>query len=579
MGVGRYLKEQKPSVQVVAVEPPSGELVQGLRNLDDGFVPPIFDPDDARPEVRSCGPASRSSGCAGCSTTARCSRASRRARRSRARRSWRRDGLGHDRHAAARRRVEVPLVGRVDRRPRRGRRARHADQLLVAVRDAPADCRRDRTRRRGAARVAASSPSRPRPCTASAPTRRRPTRSRRLYAVKGRPADHPVIVHLAAADQLDDWAADVSPDARRAGGGVLARSAHPRARRAPSGCPTRSPAGSTRWALRVPDQPVALGAAARVRRRGRGAVGQPVRAGEPDHRRRRARRPRRRRRHGPRRRPVPRRRRVDDRRLRRRRRHDPPARRSRARAGRGCARPRGADPGRRLGACAGHADVALRAARRVSRSSTRTTLANRARRELQRGARVGVLAPKLPARPRRRTRSSLGAPADPDEYARSLYRLLRAADDARPRRAARGRADPRLGVGSPTGCGDRLRRGRRRATMTSTARSACSTPGLGGLTVLRALIDLLPDERIVYFGDTGRFPYGPKPRDEVLKYALEITDVLLDTRGEGARGGVQQRGRRRARRARRAARHPGGRRDRARDCAPAMPSPAPGASG
>jgi len=45
MGVGRYLKEQNPSVHVVAVEPPSGELVQGLRNLEDGFVPPIFDPD------------------------------------------------------------------------------------------------------------------------------------------------------------------------------------------------------------------------------------------------------------------------------------------------------------------------------------------------------------------------------------------------------------------------------------------------------------------------------------------------------------------------------------------------------
>jgi [CysO sulfur-carrier protein]-thiocarboxylate-dependent cysteine synthase len=44
MGVGRYLKEQNPAVQVVAVEPPSGELVQGLRSLDDGFVPPIFDP-------------------------------------------------------------------------------------------------------------------------------------------------------------------------------------------------------------------------------------------------------------------------------------------------------------------------------------------------------------------------------------------------------------------------------------------------------------------------------------------------------------------------------------------------------
>src|SRR3954452_23013251 len=44
MGVGRYLKQQKPGEQVVAVEPPAGELVQGLRNLDDGFVPPIFDP-------------------------------------------------------------------------------------------------------------------------------------------------------------------------------------------------------------------------------------------------------------------------------------------------------------------------------------------------------------------------------------------------------------------------------------------------------------------------------------------------------------------------------------------------------
>ena len=44
MGVGRYLKDHKPDVRVVAVEPPSGELVQGLRSLDDGFVPPIFDP-------------------------------------------------------------------------------------------------------------------------------------------------------------------------------------------------------------------------------------------------------------------------------------------------------------------------------------------------------------------------------------------------------------------------------------------------------------------------------------------------------------------------------------------------------
>ena len=42
MGAGSYLKEHKPDVKIIAVEPPAGELVQGLRNLDDGFVPPIF---------------------------------------------------------------------------------------------------------------------------------------------------------------------------------------------------------------------------------------------------------------------------------------------------------------------------------------------------------------------------------------------------------------------------------------------------------------------------------------------------------------------------------------------------------
>jgi [CysO sulfur-carrier protein]-thiocarboxylate-dependent cysteine synthase len=43
MGVGRYLKEQNPAVQVWAVEPPVGETVEGLRNIDEGFVPPVFD--------------------------------------------------------------------------------------------------------------------------------------------------------------------------------------------------------------------------------------------------------------------------------------------------------------------------------------------------------------------------------------------------------------------------------------------------------------------------------------------------------------------------------------------------------
>lgn len=42
LGVGRFLKEQNPDIKVWAVEPPSGEMVDGLRTLDDGFIPPIF---------------------------------------------------------------------------------------------------------------------------------------------------------------------------------------------------------------------------------------------------------------------------------------------------------------------------------------------------------------------------------------------------------------------------------------------------------------------------------------------------------------------------------------------------------
>ena len=39
--------------------------------------------------------------------------------------------------------------------------------------------------------------------------------------------------------------------------------------------------------------------------------------------------------------------------------------------------------------------------------------------------------------------------------------------------------------------------------------------GFGGLTVARAVIDLLPGEDLVYIGDTGRYPYGPRPQAEV----------------------------------------------------------------
>ena len=42
IGVGRYLRENKPEVQIWAIEPPVGEMVDGLKNFDEGFVPPVF---------------------------------------------------------------------------------------------------------------------------------------------------------------------------------------------------------------------------------------------------------------------------------------------------------------------------------------------------------------------------------------------------------------------------------------------------------------------------------------------------------------------------------------------------------
>ena len=51
--------------------------------------------------------------------------------------------------------------------------------------------------------------------------------------------------------------------------------------------------------------------------------------------------------------------------------------------------------------------------------------------------------------------------------------------------------------------------------------------GVGGLTVARAIIDQLPNESILYVGDTARGPYGPRPLAEVRSFALEIMDQLV----------------------------------------------------
>lgn len=50
--------------------------------------------------------------------------------------------------------------------------------------------------------------------------------------------------------------------------------------------------------------------------------------------------------------------------------------------------------------------------------------------------------------------------------------------------------------------------------------------GIGGLTVVKEIIKLMPNENIVYFGDTGRTPYGPRPVDQIKEFTNQILDFL-----------------------------------------------------
>ncbi len=54
--------------------------------------------------------------------------------------------------------------------------------------------------------------------------------------------------------------------------------------------------------------------------------------------------------------------------------------------------------------------------------------------------------------------------------------------------------------------------------------------GIGGLTVAAAIMQALPDERVVYLGDTARVPYGPKSPDTVVRYSRQIVAWLLEQR-------------------------------------------------
>ncbi len=51
--------------------------------------------------------------------------------------------------------------------------------------------------------------------------------------------------------------------------------------------------------------------------------------------------------------------------------------------------------------------------------------------------------------------------------------------------------------------------------------------GLGGLTVVKELLHALPNERVVYFGDTARVPYGTKSKESIIRFATQIVTILL----------------------------------------------------
>ncbi len=132
MGVSRYLREHKPGVRIVAAEPLPGEYVQGLRSLDDGFIPEILDPTlidakylvsnrDAIAALREL--VFREGIFAGPSCGAVLVAAARVAAEM---------DVGDDRRAAPRRRLEVPVGRHVLDQPRRhGGGARRRRQLVV----------------------------------------------------------------------------------------------------------------------------------------------------------------------------------------------------------------------------------------------------------------------------------------------------------------------------------------------------------------------------------------------------------------------------------------------------------------
>ena len=52
--------------------------------------------------------------------------------------------------------------------------------------------------------------------------------------------------------------------------------------------------------------------------------------------------------------------------------------------------------------------------------------------------------------------------------------------------------------------------------------------GVGGISVLRAIREQMPEESIIYFGDQGHIPYGPRPMEQIRSFSEAITKFLLE---------------------------------------------------
>ena len=57
--------------------------------------------------------------------------------------------------------------------------------------------------------------------------------------------------------------------------------------------------------------------------------------------------------------------------------------------------------------------------------------------------------------------------------------------------------------------------------------------GMGGLTVMREIMRQIPNEKVIYFGDTARVPYGSKSKETVTRFSRQIVRFFTEQTGQG----------------------------------------------